>query len=196
MTRHGVAPFRGERYSVVLYKRRERMCVMCGLTDFCEMCFPGHSCCPCEPDKMIVATPRRPTQSCDVCGLRHAETPCCACGMSFCARCKRAGYRIGRDCMCDAPGARQRSFQRRVRESRGVVTACGRPCVLCNGTCVKHKGPHLIHHCGRHGLDEIMAELRSAPVDSQQQHCPTCTHALPATGPWLRCTECPARSMR
>ena len=58
LTNHGVTPFRGERYSVGLYKRRERMCVMCGLTDFCEMCFPGHSCCPCEPDKMIVATPQ------------------------------------------------------------------------------------------------------------------------------------------
>ena len=87
LTRHGVAPFRGERYSVVLYKRRERMCVMCGLTDFCEMCFPGHSCCPFEPEEI---------------------------------------------------------------------------------SCL-------------------------APVDSQQQRCPTCTHAMPIEGPWLRCTECPAR---
>ena len=80
-------PSRGERYSGVLYKRRDRMCVMCGLTDFCETCFPGHSCCLFEPDRIS----------------------------------------------------------------------------------------------------------RLAPADSQQQHCPTCTHALPIEGPWLRCTECPAR---
>ena len=89
LTRHGVAPFRGERYSVVLFKRRERMCAMCGLTDFCDMCFPGHSCCPHEPDKMMTAKSRR---------LRLSGPQHCA------------------------------------RENRGVGTACGHPCLLCNGT--------------------------------------------------------------
>ena len=96
-TRHGVAPFRGTRLSLVLYKRGNRMCTFCDRADLCAVCLPGHEC-------LGASTEYSQMQECYACNEEAAHlvrcpechnwvhetclVDCPHCGRGMCSRCE------------------------------------------------------------------------------------------------------------
>ena len=79
--------------SVVLYKRKNRMCTLCDRADLCAVCFPGHEC-------LGASTERSEVQECYACH-KPVESPvrCPECHNWIHQGCLVACYQCGRG-MC------------------------------------------------------------------------------------------------